>query len=150
MNTLYIMVGIQGSGKSTYAKELAKKENCVIHSTDAIRWELFGNQLNVPNDKLVFRTVRERMKKDLEEGKNVICDACNVTKRRRSSFLNEVRKLKCRKIAVVIDTDIEKCFERNSKRDDSCRIPENAIKITNERFEKPEKNEGFDEIIFIK
>ena len=147
--TLYIMVGIQGSGKSSYAKELAKLENCEIHSTDAVRVELYGDQLNSPNDKLVFRTVRERIKADLELGKNVICDACNVTKSKRASFLNEIHKVKCKKVAVVVSCDVKTCIERNDARPDNCRVPKVSIYTAAKRYEEPSIDEGFDEITYI-
>ena len=37
---LYIMVGLSASGKSTIAKQIAEKENCIIISSDAIRGEI--------------------------------------------------------------------------------------------------------------
>ena len=40
--TLFCLCGLPASGKSTYAKELSKKENATIYSSDAIREELYG------------------------------------------------------------------------------------------------------------
>ena len=37
------MVGAPGSGKSTYAARIAKRENAVIISGDQIRAELYGD-----------------------------------------------------------------------------------------------------------
>ena len=41
--TFTMMVGLPGSGKSTYAKELAERTNAKICSSDAIREELTGD-----------------------------------------------------------------------------------------------------------
>lgn len=37
MAVLHLMIGIQGSGKSTYSKKLSKQYNCIIASTDEVR-----------------------------------------------------------------------------------------------------------------
>ena len=39
-----MMVGLVGSGKSTYAKQLAEETNAIICSSDAIREELCGDE----------------------------------------------------------------------------------------------------------
>ena len=39
MKTVHMMIGIPGSGKSTYALELSKKLNYKIISTDVVRME---------------------------------------------------------------------------------------------------------------
>lgn len=39
--TMTMMVGLPASGKSTYAREIAKENNAIVLSSDAIRWELF-------------------------------------------------------------------------------------------------------------
>ena len=41
--TAYVMVGAPGSGKSTFANELAESENAIVISGDDIRAELYGN-----------------------------------------------------------------------------------------------------------
>lgn len=42
MTDFIMLVGLPGSGKSTYAEEL-KREGYIIHSSDAIREELTGD-----------------------------------------------------------------------------------------------------------
>ena len=37
MNTIHLMVGIQGSGKSTFSKKLSEQLNIIIASTDEVR-----------------------------------------------------------------------------------------------------------------
>ena len=61
MAKLYIMVGLPGSGKSTYSKKLSKEINAEIVSSDDIRIELFGIDKKVPNSKKVFKEMRKRI-----------------------------------------------------------------------------------------
>ncbi|HAU35476.1 MAG TPA: phosphohydrolase, partial [Lysinibacillus sp.] len=49
-------VGLPGSGKSTFVKQLAKRENAVVLSSDAIRQELFGDATK-QKSRQVFRTL---------------------------------------------------------------------------------------------
>ena len=50
MATVYMMVGIPGAGKTTYAKEVLS--HCVYLGTDAIRKELFGKELTIGSRNL--------------------------------------------------------------------------------------------------
>ena len=55
--TLYVMVGLPGSGKSTYAQHLAHFKNIKIVSTNAIREQLYkdatiqGTETPMPKGK---------------------------------------------------------------------------------------------------
>ena len=41
---LTMLVGVAGSGKSTVAKQIAQKSGAHIHSSDAIRAEIYGDE----------------------------------------------------------------------------------------------------------
>lgn len=70
-----MMVGLVGSGKSTYAKQLSDDINAIICNSDAIREELFGNE-NIQNqNEEVFRVLHKRIKNNLKNGKNTIYDS---------------------------------------------------------------------------
>ena len=56
MNKLTLLIGIPGSGKTTYANK-NKKENEIILSSDTIRQELFGNESSQQDNELVFNTL---------------------------------------------------------------------------------------------
>ena len=59
---LIVMVGLPGSGKSTYAKELIKKGRAdIILSSDAIREELTGDESNQTVNDKVFKLLYQRM-----------------------------------------------------------------------------------------
>ena len=147
MAKLYIMVGLPGSGKSTYAKKLSKEINAEIISSDDIRIELFGIDKKVPNSKKVFKEMRKRIYSYLSQDINVICDATNVSIEKRASFLaRDCSELANSKIAIVVNRDIDTCKKQNVQREESQRVPVVAIYTLAKNFVFPTLNEGFDEI----
>ena len=73
MNKIYLLIGIQGSGKSTYAKKLSEKENIDIVSTDTVRIKNKGI-----DEKEVWPTVYKTIAEVIKE-KDVIFDATSTT-----------------------------------------------------------------------
>ena len=80
-----MMVGLPGSGKSTYAKQLSEETNAVICSSDTIREELYGDENSQDNNDEVFKILHSRIKENLKNGKNVIYDATNINSKRRKA-----------------------------------------------------------------
>ena len=72
---LSMLVGLPGSGKSTYSKT---QKDFVIHSSDALREELYGDENCQDNNTDLFAILHSRIKTDLIDGKNVIYDATNI------------------------------------------------------------------------
>ena len=54
MTNLYMMCGVSGSGKSTWADVYAKVYHAQVFSSDAIRAELFGAENNQKHNSQVF------------------------------------------------------------------------------------------------
>ena len=140
MSTLYVMIGLQGSGKSTYARDLSKRTGAIIISSDELRIKenLCG--------KIVFRRMRELEKEYLKKGYDVILDATNVTIKRRLSYLANEFSENAYKVAIVVNRPIEICLEQNKRRTGKANIPESAIYLTANRFVYPTLSEGFNEI----
>lgn len=149
MDNLYfiMMVGLPGSGKSTYCKEIAEKYNANIHSSDSIREELSGDVNNQKINELVFKTLHQRVKEDLANGKSCIYDATNINYKRRMAFLQELNKFSCKKICYFMATPYEECLRNNSKR--QRKVPEEAIRRMYENFHIPYWYEGWDDIKVI-
>lgn len=142
--TFIMMAGLPCSGKSTYAKELSEKYNAVIHSSDALREELTGNVNNQDSNDLVFQTLHKRIKDDLRNGQSCIYDACQVKRKDRMSFLQQLNKIPCRKICVLMATRYEKCLERSQRRERT--VPEYVIKRMYMKFDPPYWYEGWDDV----
>lgn len=158
MPTVYMLIGLPGSGKSTIAEKLSKGEDAVIVSTDKIREELFGDEAIQSNEKYngntVFCIAHDRVKIAMLEGKNVIFDATNVKRKDRKYFLDLLRPEKCLALqktdykyrfhAILVATPYEKCLENNLNRRRV--VPEEVIKRMMCNFEVPMKFEGWDTI----
>ena len=82
---LAVLVGISGSGKSTYATGLQKSLKSELVQTDEIRVELCGNAEDQSKNGQVFAVARTRVSQFLSEGKNVIIDATSLNRKDRKA-----------------------------------------------------------------
>lgn len=144
MAKVIMLCGLPASGKSTYAKEIAEQEKANLHSSDNMRKLLFGDEnVNDKNDE-VFNMLHKQIKLDLIDNKNVVYDATNINYKRRKGFLEELNKIDCEKICVLIATPYEKCLEQNKLRERQ--VPEEVIKNMYLNFYIPQYYEGWDKI----
>lgn len=116
MTRFIMLVGLPGSGKTTYAKQhLEKNENIVHISSDAIREEIYGDE-SVQNDpNRVFRLMQERTLENLEKGISVIYDATNIKRKNRASILDKIPD-NVRKQIYVVWAPLEECIARDANR----------------------------------
>lgn len=152
-----MMVGLPGSGKSTVAKQLAKKMNdeessarWVIVSTDDIREMLCGSAEDQSQNDKVFDIAKKNIVEYLNSGLHVIFDATNVVSKKRIYFMQDI----CRKVkkpictmSLTVCAPIGVCKERNSQRDR--KVPEYAIDKMYKSFQTPQEYEGFDRCSYI-
>ena len=141
--TLYTLVGLPASGKSTFS---ATRKDCVVVCPDAIRKAVLGNEADQKNGGLIFAIAWKQINKALSQGKDVIFDATNCQKKYRKSIFQKAPE-GTKHIAVVFNTPIEVCKQRNASRER--KVPEEVIDRMWANFSKPTKEEGFDEIIEI-
>ena len=148
-NYFIMMVGLSYSGKSTLAKEIAIKYNGVIHSSDAIRKELYGDANIQTNPQKIFQKLGNRVVADLKDGKNVIYDATNLNFKRRVHFLKSIEKIPCKKICVVAVTSLKEIFKRKAISTREVKVPEKIIYRQLQQFTVPYYYEGWDDIRII-
>jgi len=145
MQKFIMLVGISGSGKSTYSKLYTDiSMEFKIHSSDALRAELYGNESIKGNNNELFSELHKRIISDLTNGKSVIYDACNLSCKRRMAFLQSIKKIDCYKECVVIATPYEQCLVNNCKRER--KVPEDVIKRMYMSFCFPAYFEGWNNI----
>lgn len=147
--TLILLVGIPGSGKSTYAENyISEYPKTPVHlSSDKIREELYGNESIQGNPAEVFALMQKRAVEALNEGHDVLYDATNVTRKDRSSIIGICPKF-AKIEAHIIWAPIEECIKRDSARDRT--VGKEVIDRILKRFQAPYYDEGIDDIKIIR
>ena len=148
MPKLYVMIGVPASGKSTFAKKLAVKENAIHISRDEIRNSMLKQgEYFFSKEKQVYKEFLNQIQINLGRGKDVIADATHLNRESRDKLLrnlaidyNEIYV-----IGIIMDTPYKTCIERNAKREGVAKVPyKEMIEMIN-NFRKPSINENFDE-----
>lgn len=144
---LILLVGIPGSGKTTYAKNYIEQNVNTIHlSSDAIRKELYGDEAIQGNPGEVFFLMQKRAVEALNNGIDVIYDSTGMTRKDRTGVINicpKFTKIECH----IIWAPIEECIERDATRDRT--VGKVVIDRMLKRFQAPYYDEGIDEIKVI-
>lgn len=140
----WMCVGLPCSGKSTISKSLAEKYNAMVFSSDELRVEMFGDVNDQLHNQEVFNELHRRIKECLREGRNAVYDSCNISYKRRISFLSELKNIPCEKICILMATPFDVCLKRNSVRER--KVPEYVIDRMYRNFDVPWYYEGWDEI----
>jgi protein phosphatase len=113
---LVVLVGVSGSGKSTFASRHFRATEVV--SSDVCR----GLVADDPNDQGAttdaFDVLHYIAGKRLRRRKLVVIDATNVQVEARASLLRLAREHDCLAVAIVLDVPPEVANERNAKRPD--------------------------------
>lgn len=155
---VYILIGICGSGKSTWSKNFVsdsqRGQNTVIINKDKIREMLFGRYIFKPSmEELVHDLSVKDALKALNYGINIIIDETNITKERREKWIDIVKKeMSCDiKIVYVYFTENQRNLENRMKdpRGTSSKKWEAVIESMKNRFEVPTEDELYDELITI-
>lgn len=148
---LYMLIGIPCSGKSTYAEKNCTRLNAEIVSSDDIRLELKGDyKFSLQDNKRIFEIAYDRIENTLRRGKNVIFDATNTNKKYRQRYITLARKFEAQIIAIVFNTPFHICVQRNEEREKNRKIPINNLRFYTRANLNIKKDEGFDDVKFIK
>lgn len=155
MAQLILMIGLPGSGKSTYVKNeydfsrIFCGETTIL-SSDAIRKELYGDETDQTHNEEVFKYIKETAAEKLSLNQRVVIDATNISKKSRRSITDYIEQ----KVTgfydygfikfVVVATPYYQCLENNRKR--SRQVPENVIERMYKQFEFPTLSEAVHEI----
>ena len=145
--TLILLVGVPGSGKTTYAKTITGPHDNTIHlSSDQIRKELWGSEEIQGDNNEVFSLMQSKAIEALNDGLSVVYDATNVTRKDRSYIISLCPKF-IKIEAHVVWAPIETCIRRDAAR--SRTVGKAVIDKMLKRFQAPYYDEGIDEIKVI-
>lgn len=153
---LVMFVGIPASGKSTLAKKYAEDGYAVL-SSDEVRSEVLaeieGGSFVIPSNanlnSVVFDRIASRAAQTLKDGRSVVIDATNLSRRRRMNFKRVVYKTDCVKKCVLFVVAPSVLYERNKMREPSAVVPDEAMYKMFCSFECPYFWEGWDDISVI-
>lgn len=142
--TLILLVGIPGSGKTTYAQTYIKEHLDTIHlSSDGIRKELWGDEATQGDNNEVFALMQKRAVEALNNGQNILYDATNITRKDRAYIISQCPKF-AKIESHIIWAPIETCIERDATRKRT--VGKEVIDRMLKRFQAPYYDEGIHEI----
>lgn len=139
-----VLVGLPGSGKSTWAAERGS-----TISSDAIRKLLADDETDQTIHARVFSTMRFLLRQRVTLGRPVTyCDATHLTPAERAPYIRIARAFGARVEAVFFDTPLEVCQARNAAR--SRVVPAEVLVVMAAKLVPPSVEEGFDVVSVVK
>ena len=153
MNKLYVLVGVPGSGKSTWVKNQKWADQCVVVSTDEFvedyakecgqtYSEVFDDYMPTAVKLMADKVVRAR-----EAGKDIIWDQTSTsvaTRAKKTRMLPDYYK-----IAVVFRKPDDEELKRRLASRPGKNVPWAVIDQMWGSWEDPTEEEGFNEIWYI-
>ena len=125
-----ILVGVQGSGKSTFYKE-----------------RFVDTHIRLNFDMLRTRYREAVLLEACIRGKaKFIVDGTNPTPQERERYIQPAKAARFRVIGYLIEAPIEELKARNEQRPEARRIPIAGLLGTKKRLIEPRFEEGFDEL----
>jgi len=143
----HILIGLPGSGKSTFAKVLASLcESAVIISSDRARQQLYGDEAIQGSWREIEQQLLQQVQTAIAQGKTVIYDATNAKRAHRLDWLQKVENLLGSSHAWMgwhLQTSLKTAKQWNQKRERQ--VPEDVIEQMQKTLKQfpPLASEGF-------
>ena len=147
------MVGVPGSGKSTWIENQEWAKDCAYVSTDKYV-EIYAQSLNKTYSDVFTDFMPEAVNLMCQDvivarnsGKDIIWDQTSTTVKSRMKKFNTLPKYE--HIAVVFKTPDEEELARRLASRPGKNIPDNVMRTMINGFEMPTEEEGFKEIWYV-
>ena len=149
---LVVLIGIPGSGKTTYARQLLARCRAMrLVSPDIIRERLYPGyeqgeaEHRQINDRRIFAIAYREMADGLEAGQDVVFDATSLTRIHRRKLLRLAEGFGALAVAHYFRTSLPLALGRIARR--QRRVPAGAIAHMLKILEPPEREEGFARVV---
>ena len=131
---MIIFIGIPASGKSTFYE----KNFAATH--DRISLDIL--QTRFRENKMLLEAV--------DSGKSCVIDNTNVSVAERKKYIDIAQEHGYKIIGYYFRSAIDECRIRNDQRQGKKKVPEIALRNKAAYLEQPSKQEGFDELYYVK
>lgn len=140
--TLYILCGVPGSGKSTWAYKFINDqyEDIRYVSRDSIRFHMLKDgEGYFSHEKEVFKKFVGTITATLVDGFDVIADATHLNRASRAKLLHAItmNSVDFDTICVCLMVPKSVCLRQNAQRSGRERVPDEDLVEMYHRFEKP-------------
>jgi len=140
-----VLVGLPGSGKSTYLERLGVG----ALASDAVRGLLADDETDQGIHREVFATLRYLLRRRLGLERPVTyMDATHLTPRERRPYVKMGQIFGCPVEAVFFDVPLEVCRERNRRRGRI--VPEDVLARMADKLVPPSVEEGFSAVTVVR
>ena len=129
--TIFILIGIQASGKTTFCQEYFCDFDIV--SLDIIKTR-----------KKEYKTINEI----INSGKNLVIDNTNITIEERKKYIDIAQQNGYKTVGIYFRSSVDECLKRNSTRENDISLK--GILSTAKKLEQPSYAENFDELYYVK
>lgn len=149
MSKLFLMMGVPGSGKTTWCKEHLKNTDKYI-SRDEIRFNLIKNKKEYfSREKEVFKIFIEEINKNLELGFDVYADATHLDPASREKVLVQLKIIPEEINVIYKKVGLETALKRNRNREGLAFVPEKVIINMFNKLLEPQEYENIDNTYII-
>ena len=147
MKSVYIFVGVSGSGKSTFAAEYKKKYPLTtIISSDQIRKELWGDESCQKQQGVVWNCVYNRLAAAIKdsESNTIMLDATNIERENRKELISFIHDHGALANAIIFTIPKDTCIARDASRQRT--VGKSVIEKQLKKYQGVSTSEGFDNI----
>lgn len=103
-----LLIGIPGSGKSSWISKFNSDNKYIVVSPDEIRRQLTGNISDQTQNAKVWMVAKERVKSYLGRGKSVIFDSTMTNPQKRKEFIKDLPPAKLKAKVFYVDPEVSK------------------------------------------
>ena len=149
MARLHLMMGVPGSGKTTWCKAHMKDGDRYV-SRDEVRFSMVSeDEEYFSKEKEVFRKYTAMINTNLKMGYDVFADATHLNAASRNKLLRNINVTVDGIDIIWLKTSLEESLKRNSQREGRAFVPVSQIRRMNFSIEEPTFEEGFDKIYIV-